>query len=261
VNSQLFKHPESLMADRQHKQATIVDAALRLAATRAWTDVRINDIAAEAGIGLADLAETIDGKADILRLYGRQLDARMLRSLETDPVSGTPHDRLFDIIMRRLELMDADKAAVRSIVKAPVSSAAGFVTLAGSLLQSQDWILSAAGIEDSGLRAAIRTSGLAMIYVRTLRTWAEDDDPGLARTMAQLDRALRDGSDWVKRLDAPAALATTLASLARGFMKARGGPPPASNDTGSTATASAPEDPGKAPPADTSTPKSAPESP
>ncbi len=219
------------MADRQQKQAAIVDAAFRLAATRAWTDVRLSDIAAEAGVGLADLAELVDGKADILHIYGRQLDIRMLRSLESEPVSGTPHDRLFDIIMRRLELMDGDKAAIRSIVKTPVSSAAGFMTLAGSLLQSQDWILSAAGIEDSGLRATIRTSGLAMVYVRTLRTWAEDDDPGLARTMAQLDRALRDGADWLKRFEAPAALATTLASLARGFMKARNGPPPASNDT------------------------------
>ena len=68
------------MADRQQKQAAIVDAAFRLAATRAWTDVRLSDIAAEAGVGLADLAELVDGKADILHIYGRQLDIRMLRS-------------------------------------------------------------------------------------------------------------------------------------------------------------------------------------
>jgi hypothetical protein len=150
----------------------------------------------------------------------------MLRSLDDEPVTGTPHDRVFDIIMRRLELMDGDKAAVRSIAKAPVSSAAGFMTLAGSLLQSQDWILSAAGIEDNGMRGALKTSGLAWVYVRTLRTWADDDDPGLSRTMAQLDRSLRDGADWINRLETPATLATALASLAKGFMKARKGPPP-----------------------------------
>ena len=222
------------MAERQQIEADIVNAALRLAATGSWTDIRMSDIAAEAGMGLADLAGIIGGKADILRLYGRQVDAKMLRSLDDEPVTGSPHDRVFDIIMRRLELMDADKAAIRSIVAAPASSAAGYLTLAGSLLQSQDWILSAAGIEDSGLRGAMKTSGLAYVYVKALRTWANDDDPGLARTMAQLDRSLRDGADWIKRLETPAALATALGSLARGFMQARRGPPPSSSGAGGT---------------------------
>ncbi len=212
------------MADRQQAETGIINAALRLAATRAWADIRINDIAAEADMSLADLAGIIGGKADILRLYGRQLDAKMLKSLDSEPVTGSPHDRVFDIIMRRLELMDADKAAIRSIVATPAASAAGYLTLAGSLLQSQDWILSAAGIEDSGFRGAIKTSGLAWVYVQTLRTWANDDDPGMARTMAQLDRSLRDGANWISRLETPAALATALASLARGFMNARRGP-------------------------------------
>ncbi len=214
------------MADAHQAETALVDAGLRLAATRPWADIRMTDIAAEANMSLADVAGIIGGKADILRLYGRQLDAKMLRSLDDEPVTGTAHDRVFDIIMRRLELMDGDKAAVRFIAKAPVSSAAGFMTLAGSLLQSQDWILSAAGIEDNGMRGALKTSGLAWVYVKTLRTWAEDDDPGLSRTMAQLDRSLRDGADWINRLETPATLATALASLARGFMKARKGPAP-----------------------------------
>ena len=222
------------MAERHKAETEIVDAALRLAATRSWSDIRMSDIAAEAEISLSDLAGIIGGKADILRLYGRQLDAKMLKSLEVEPVTGSPHDRVFDIIMRRLELMDADKAAIRSIVAAPASSAAGYLTLAGSLLQSQDWILSAAGIEDTGLRGAMKTSGLAYVYVKTLRTWASDDDPGLARTMAQLDRSLRDGADWIKRLETPAALATALGSLARGFMQARRGPQPSSPGAGNT---------------------------
>ena len=170
---------------------------------------------------LSELAGLISGKADILRLYARQLDSKMLESLEKDPVSGSAHDRVFDIMMKRLELMDADKAAIRSIVHAPAGSLADYAILAGSLLQSQDWVLSAAGLEDTGMRGAVKTSGLALVYVRTLRVWAEDDDAGLAKTMASLDRQLRDGAEWIKRLETPLTLATTLSSLARGFMKAR----------------------------------------
>ena len=219
------------------RETAIVTAAFRLAATRAWSEVKLADVAAESGLSLADMAGAIGGKADILRLYGRQLDFRMLASLETDPVSGSPHDRLFDILMRRLELMDGDKAAIRSIVATPAASLPDYALLAGSMLQSQDWILSAAGLEDSGLRGAMKTTGLALVYVRTLKVWSNDDDDGLARTMAQLDRSLRDGADWISRLETPMTLATALSSLARGFLKARRGPPPSHpQDATSSAT-------------------------
>jgi len=226
------------------RETAIVTAAFRLAATRAWSGVKLADIAAESGLSLADIAGAIGGKADILRLYGRQLDSRMLTSLDSDPVSGSAHDRLFDIIMRRLELMDGDKAAIRSIVATPAASLPDYALLAGSMLQSQDWILSAAGLEDSGLRGAMKTTGLALVYVRTLKVWSNDDDDGLARTMAQLDRSLRDGADWIKRLETPMTLATALSSLARGFLKARRGQPPSqAQDATSPAAPPPPETP------------------
>ena len=120
------------------RESKIVTAAFRLAESRPWSEVRLTDIAAEAGLSLADIAGIIGGKADILRLYGRQLDSRMLASLDSDPVSGSAHDRLFDILMRRLELMEDDKPAIRSIVATPAASLPDYATLAGSMLQSQD---------------------------------------------------------------------------------------------------------------------------
>lgn len=237
----------------EERQNAIVSATFRLAATRPWSEVKLADIAAEADMSLADLAGVIGGKADILQLYGRQLDAKMLASLETEPVSGSAHDRVFDILMRRLELMDGDKAAIRSIVETPAASLPDYARLAGSMMQSQDWVLSAAGIEDTGLRGAMKTTGLALVYVRTLKVWANDDDAGLARTMAQLDRSLRDGADWIKRLETPMTLATALSSLARGFMKARRGPPP-SNEQDTTDPATPPPPAPEAPAPETTTP-------
>lgn len=234
------------------RETTIVTAAFRLAASRAWSEVKLADIAAEAGLSLADIAGVIGGKADILRLYGRQLDSRMLASLDTDPVSGSAHDRLFDILMRRLELMDGDKAAIRSIVAAPAASLPDYATLTGSMLQSQDWVLSAAGLEDTGLRGAMKTTGLALVYVRTLKIWSNDDDTGLARTMAQLDRSLRDGADWISRLETPMTLATALSSLARGFIKARRGPS-SSQAQATTSPATPPPPAPEAPASETTT--------
>jgi hypothetical protein len=47
----------------------------------------------------------------------------------------------------------------------------------------------------------MRAQGLALIFARVLRVWVDDDDPGLARTMAELDRGLTRGQSWSRLLD------------------------------------------------------------
>jgi hypothetical protein len=47
----------------------------------------------------------------------------------------------------------------------------------------------------------LRAQGLACLYASVLRTFADDDDPGHARTMAALDRALARGQRWSGFLD------------------------------------------------------------
>jgi hypothetical protein len=47
----------------------------------------------------------------------------------------------------------------------------------------------------------VRAQGLAILFASVLRTWVDDDDPGHARTMAALDRALARGQRWSGFLD------------------------------------------------------------
>ena len=54
-------------------------------------------------------------------------------------------------------------------------------------------MLAAAGIDGEGCRGLLRVQGLLAIYARVFPVWLDDDDPGLARTMAALDRRLRRG--------------------------------------------------------------------
>ncbi len=198
----------------------IVDAALRLAANRPYTDIRLADIAAEAGMPLAELAGHVGSRTDVLRLFARRVDRLMLESLARDPVEGEPHDRLFEVLMRRLEVMAPWRAAVASIIRAPVSGPADAADLASSLMDTQGWVLAAAGLEDTGARDLVRRLGVASVYARTLRVWVSDDDPGLARTMAALDQHLRDGAAAMKRLEPALLLGSAFASLARGLYRA-----------------------------------------
>jgi hypothetical protein len=57
-------------------------------------------------------------------------------------------------------------------------------------------MLTAAGITVTGPFGLLRAQGLAALFGTVLRTWVRDDDSGLARTMAALDRALGRGQRW-----------------------------------------------------------------
>jgi hypothetical protein len=47
----------------------------------------------------------------------------------------------------------------------------------------------------------VRAQGVALLFAGVLRTFVDDEDEGLARTMAALDRALARGQRWSGFLD------------------------------------------------------------
>jgi ubiquinone biosynthesis protein COQ9 len=220
------------MTPGEEQENAVIDAALRVAARRRWRDVRLSDIAAEANIDLADLARLASSKADILRRFSRRTDRALLESLKAQPVEGDAHDRLFEVIMRRLEILAPHRAALASIVEAPAGHPTGMVMLASAAATTQRWMLAAAGLEEDGAGGLVKQGGLACVYARTLRVWLHDDDPGLARTMAALDGDLRDGARWLRWAEVPITLCTALSGIARGLWRGReprheaGYPPP-----------------------------------
>jgi hypothetical protein len=70
-------------------------------------------------------------------------------------------------------------------------------------------MLEAAGIGSEGPLGTLKLQGAVIAFARTLDTWFDDDDPGLAKTLARLDRELGRGerllgyAEDVHRLSAP----------------------------------------------------------
>jgi len=103
--------------------------------------------------------------------------------------------------MRRLEALALHRQAVRSLLRSARRDAPLALALNGLAVRSQKWMLTAAGINASGPRGMLRAQGLVLLFGSVLRTWVRDDDPGLARTMAALDRALARGQRFSGFLD------------------------------------------------------------
>lgn len=185
------------MLEETTNKGRIIAAAMKLAAEKPWREVSLIDIADGAGLTLADVREHFDGKPAIVRGFVRAVDDALLKAAKRPQADQGARDALFEVIMARLDLLTPHKAAVRSIVGAAEPD----LGLLGSALASQQWMLSAAGIDASGARGTVRTLGLASVYASVLRTWLDDEDPGMARTMAALDRRLRRGERNIQSLE------------------------------------------------------------
>jgi AcrR family transcriptional regulator len=109
-----------MMAAENSTEDRIIDAALDLAALNGWRGLGLREIAGAAGIGLADFYDAFPGKDAILAGYARRLDCATLLDVEAgegaDVEGESARDRLFDAVMRRLDLMEPHKAAIAAIL-------------------------------------------------------------------------------------------------------------------------------------------------
>lgn len=178
-------------------QKRLVEAALKLASEGPWADVSLLDIAAAAGLTLADVRSVAGSKSQIVAAFLRDIDDKVLAQVKGPTEGQAARDTLFEVVMSRFDALAPHKAAVKSI------AAAGRwdVSLAGPFLNSQRWMLTAAGIDADGVSGLVRTAGLGSLYVRVFDTWLGEDDPGIARTMAALDRGLRSGERTLSNIE------------------------------------------------------------
>lgn len=178
------------MINETHAAGRVIKAALDLAAERPWQDVALRDIADRADVPLSDLRkEYAAGKPAILARFIREVDDAVIAKAPGREPSQPARDRLFDVLMTRLDVLEPYKSAIRSIAAAPGSG----LSVAKSAMASQAWMLHAAGIGTEGPVGAARVAGLASIYSGLLHSWLDESDPGYPRTMAALDRRLKRG--------------------------------------------------------------------
>jgi AcrR family transcriptional regulator len=158
-------------------------AALALAAERPWADVTLRDIAHKAHVPLAELYVHAPGKAQVVDWLSRRFNLAALKAGEE--AGEDAHDRLFDAAMRRIEAMEPHRAALIAI-----HAGEGPAPLLVRMPATARAILEGAGVDASGARGALRVVAMTAAWGRILKVW-RDDEGALNRTMAEIDRRLK----------------------------------------------------------------------
>jgi AcrR family transcriptional regulator len=188
--------------------AKLRQALLALVEERGWLDLSMADIAEQAGVSMAEAHRAYASKAAILVGLTKALDERLIEGLDSDPLEGSAKDRLFDLLMRRFDILKADRAAYRRLMRQLPATPAEFAALLCRLRRSLSLMLEAAGLSASGLKGELRLQGLGAVYTAGLRVFVNDESEDLAKTMAVIDKRLGQAerlSDMLNRRRAAAA--------------------------------------------------------
>jgi AcrR family transcriptional regulator len=195
------RSPRSVAAAPTTEREKIVASLLALLAEKPFETIGLAEVARHASVSLAQLRGEFGSTFAIVSEFIKATDRAVLSADSSDMDEEPERERLFDVLMRRLEVLAPHRQAVRSLLRSARRNPPLALALNRLAVRSQQWMLTAAGIGASGPRGMIRAQGLAMLFASVLRAWIDDEDPGQARTMAALDRALGRGQRFAGFLD------------------------------------------------------------
>jgi len=200
------KSPSAMPPRGTSDRDKAVDALMALLAEHSFEQIGLAEVAGRAGLKLSQLRAEFGSTLAILAAHIKDIDNAVLAGGDADMAEEPVRERLFDVLMRRLEALAPYKEAVRSVMRSARRNPGLCFALNAMAVRSQRWMLEAAGIGASGPRGALRAQGAALMFARVLTVWVDDDEPGLDRTMAALDRGLASAARWAGFVDDLCAL-------------------------------------------------------
>ena len=188
------------MTDPLNDRDDIADAVFRLAAERGWRRTALDDIAAAAGLPPERMRRRYPCKAAVLIACAKEIEHRASAAPPVFEAEDTARDRLFELLMLRLDLLAPYKEGVAAILRDLPADPLGAVAAGPDTLRLMAAILEQAGIPSAGPCGWLRCKGLAAIWLATLHEWSRDDSPDHARTMAALNAHLRRAEPFARML-------------------------------------------------------------
>jgi AcrR family transcriptional regulator len=196
-------------APKRDPRVAAVEALMALVADHGWSSVELPAVAEQAGLPLSTLRDLFPSKGAMLAGFGRMLDKAVLDNANPDLIGEPAHERVFDLMMRRIDAMAPYRSALTEIRRAVRRDPLMAAALNQSALNSWRYLLGSVGIPVEDELGMVRIQGAVLVFARTVDTWLDDNDDSLAKTMATLDRELKRGgrvlgmAEDVRRLTAP----------------------------------------------------------
>jgi AcrR family transcriptional regulator len=185
------------MSDTADTDSRLHAALWEVVAEHGWRGVTPRRLAALSGWSTAEIRARFASPAALLDWHMELVDRAVLAGTIAGQ-GGSPRDRVFDVLMRRLDALQPHRAGMLEFLRGLRRDPALFLSLAPAHQRMARRMLEAAELDTAGPCGAARAQGLLGIWILTLRAWEKDDSTDLGTTMAALDRIL-DRSETLAR--------------------------------------------------------------
>jgi len=179
------------MPTKRAPKPDLLITAFDLLAEQGWARLSLVSLASRADCALVEVHRQLPGRRAIPLQLSERVDEAML-AIDQSELAGLPaRDKLFELIMRRLDALAPYRAGLTRLAGDARGDPCIVLLTLCRLDRSLRWMQELAGLRAHGLRARLQRRGLMAVYGQALRIWLGDDSGDLAKTMAELDTLLR----------------------------------------------------------------------
>jgi AcrR family transcriptional regulator len=171
--------------------ADLLMTAFELIAEQGWSRLSLVAVARRAGVAPVEVYRELRSRGALPGALNRRIDEAMLGVEEADLAGLPPRDRVFELMMARLEALVPFRPGLQQLAREARGDPCLVLGTACRLDRSLAWLQDAADLRRSGLRARLARRALAAAYLQTIRVWFKDESADLGQTMAELDKQLR----------------------------------------------------------------------
>jgi ubiquinone biosynthesis protein COQ9 len=168
-------------------EPALIASAFALIAEEGWGRLTVAQAARRANLPLDQARRRFASKLCIVMRFGRLADEAAVTGALTE---GPVRDRLFDVIMRRIDALQSNRAGILALFRDLPHHPLTALALSHASYTSMGWMLDAVAVPTTGLRGRLRTKGMLALWLHTVRAWQSDESEDLSATMAALDAGL-----------------------------------------------------------------------
>ena len=189
----------------QTQRDVILDTALRMAEASSWEALRLNQVAATLGIGLADIHVHFREKEALVDAWFDRADRALLeRARAPDVMTLSTRGRLTQTLMVWLDTLAMHRRVTRQMVWNKFEPGHLHYQLDGAFRVSRtvQWWREAAARDTTLPWRAVEETALTAIFVTVFGYWMQDDSSESQRTRALLERMLAQAASaaaWIPR--------------------------------------------------------------
>jgi AcrR family transcriptional regulator len=196
-------------------ESRLAEAAFKLLASKKWADLTLASVARLARIPLAQLLLVAPSRPALLGLMLNRLSQDTARRYRPDRASQSARDRVFDVSMTWFSVARPRRKALHNLHEGLRRDPATLLGARRDILGAAEWILVLAEA-DVGRAMPVRVAIVSGIFACILPIWLTDDDK-MGKTMAALDRSLRNAERFLWPRQSPKKKAHTAPHKKRKF--------------------------------------------